>query len=150
MAKKFVFKLEVVLKERKRQEEQRLHEWVLARTILQKMIDFRDELKDRLTKAIEEATALASLPTNSSGQLLAMHDFIEATKKRITWKSQEIEKGSKLTEKKRLEYVAAAQKRQSLEKLREKRLDEYKDRIAKKELKELDDVYIMRGVREYE
>lgn len=150
MAKKFVFKLEVVLKERKRQEELRLHEWVLARTILQKMIDFNDELKEKLQKTIGEATELASMPINSVGQLLAMHDFIEATKKRITWKTQEIEKGSKLTEKKRLEYVSAAQKRQSLEKLRDKKLDEYKDMLAKKELKELDDVYIMRGVRDHE
>ncbi len=150
MAKKFVFKLDVVLKERKRQEEQKLHEWVLSRTILQKMIDYCNELKERLSKAIVEATELASLPTNSSAQLLAMHDFIEATKKRITWKSNEIEKGSKLVEKKRIEYVTAAQKRQSLEKLKERRLDEYKEQIAKKELKELDDVYIMRGVRDYE
>ncbi len=150
MARQFKFKLEVVLFERKRAEERRLHEWVLARTILQKMIDYRDELKERLQAAILEATQLSGLPTNSSAQFLAVHDFIEGTKKRIEWKNSEVERAVKLTEKKRLEYVQAAQKRQSIEKLKERRLEEYKESILKKELKELDDVYIMHGVREHE
>lgn len=145
MARKFRFRLEAVLEERKRLEDKKLQEWTLARSILSAMVEARDGLKRRLEKALAEATELASVRENTSAQFAAMDAFIRGTKLKIQWKSQEIERGGKLTEKKRLEYVAASQKRMALEKIKDRRLEEYKELIRKRELKEIDDIYIMRS-----
>lgn len=144
--KKFRFKLQAVLTERKRLEDLKLREWTLAQRILLSMIADREKLEKRLGDAIREATVLAALPDNTSGEFRAMDAFIGGLKLRIRWKNMEIERGSKFTERKRLEYVAASQKRKALDKLRERRLEEFKEQALKRELKELDDVYIMRGI----
>ncbi|MBI2606803.1 MAG: flagellar FliJ family protein [Deltaproteobacteria bacterium] len=145
MARKFRFRLATVLEERKRQEDKKLQEWTLARNILSAMVEARDGLKRRLAAAVEQATGLAAAPENTSAQFVAMDAFIRGTKLKIQWKNQEIERGGKLTEKKRLEYVSASQKRMALEKIKDRRLEEYKERIRKREFKEIDDIYIMRS-----
>ena len=147
MAKKFQFRLEVVLTERKRQEEKRLQEWTLARQIIAEMIKVCDALKERLSLAMNEATELAGLKVNNVANLTAMENFISGTKTKIGWKEREIERAEKLVERKRLEYVAASQKRKTLEKLKETKLREYMEFQKKKENKALDDIYVMRGLR---
>jgi flagellar export protein FliJ len=140
--KRFKFRLEAVLKERKRQEDLRQREWVLARNILQGMIDQKNALEKRLGEAIGEMTEVSG---KSSGMADVLEGFISGQKHRITWKTLEIERGSKLVERKRQEYVAASQKRKALEKLKEKQHETWLDELKKRELKALDDTYIMNG-----
>ena len=147
MAKKFQFRLEVVLTERKRQEEKRLQEWTLARQVIGEMIKVCEALKARLRLAMTEATDLAGLKHNVAANLISMEHFITGTKTKIGWKEREIERAEKLVERKRLEYVAASQKRKTLEKLKESKLKEYMLIQKKKENKALDDIYVMRGMR---
>lgn len=140
--KRFRFKLEVVLRERKRIEDLKLGEWVLAKNVLQTMVDQRQELEDRLASAMKEL----SRTDGSSVSLALVGDaFIEGQKIRIEWKKREIERGEKLVEKKRLEYVAVKQKRMALDKLKERKFEEYRDEARKQEQKTLDDTYIMTG-----
>ena len=144
--KKFKFKLEVVLAERKRVEDLRLREWTLAKRILQGMMDVLTELETSLDGAIHKETQLGGSPGISGiGMFAAVDQFIAGQKARIVWKTQEIERGARLTDKKRVEYVKARQKREALEKLKERRLGEHRDVAHKNELKVLDDIYIMTG-----
>ena len=145
MAKRFKFRLETVLKDRKRLEEKRLQEWNLARAILNQMIEAKVEMQDKLKQSVVDATDLVEKPTTSVGNLSVMEQYIAGLKIRIQRKTNEIERGEKLTEKKRLEYVLASQKAKSIEKLKEHQLEDYKDLNAKLELKKLDDTYIMRA-----
>lgn len=140
--KKFKFKLEVVLGERKRVEDLRLREWVLAKRILQGMIDELAAMEKRLAEVFRESTETGA---HDAAMLSAIESFIQGTKVRITWKKRDIERGAKLTERKRLEYVQASQKRAMLDKLKERRFAEFREALRKGELKKLDDIYIMNG-----
>ena len=143
--KKFKFRLETVLNERKKNENIKLRDWTLAQRILQTLANQKIQFEKRLNEACSEATQLAELPINSSAEFYTIDNFIKGIKLLIQWKEQEIERATKLTQKKYSEYVQASQKRKILEKLKEKRTEEFKKAIHKKELKELDDLYIMRA-----
>lgn len=143
--KKFRFKLDVVLVERKRVEDQRLKDWTLAQRIFEGMLRQLRDLKERLNTVYGEANQAAAAPCGSTNLLSAMESFIKGQKIRIEWKTREIERGAKIVEKARLLYVTARQKREALEKLKERRLEEFKAAIRRRELKQLDDVYIMRA-----
>lgn len=146
MAKKYKFKLETVLKERKRQEDKRLQEWNLARNILGQMVDAKNEMQGKLGQTIVDATEIAVKKDSLSvGNIAVIDQFINGMKIRIQRKQMEIERGEKLTEKKRVEYVQASQKSKTLEKLKEKQKEENKDYLNKQETKKLDDIYIMRA-----
>lgn len=145
MAKLFKFRLETVLTQRKREEDKRLGEWTLARNLLAEMVKARISHEERLERAIVEGTAIANAPLKTAGDFATFERFVSGLKTKIVWKKQEITRAEKLVEKKRLEYVAASQKRKALEKLREKRLEEYVEKIKKHELKQLDDIYVMRS-----
>ncbi len=146
MAKKYKFKLETVLKERKRQEDKRLQEWNLARNILGQMVDAKNEMQGKLGQTIVDATEIAEKKDSLSvGNIAIIDQYINGMKIRIQRKQMEIERGEKLTEKKRIEYVQASQKSKTLEKLKEKQKEEYKDYLNKQETKKLDDIYIMRA-----
>lgn len=144
MAKKYKFKLEVVLKERKRQEERKLQEWNLARNILGQMVDAKKDMQNKLKNAVQDSDHVSE-KAMTAGNLAVMDQYIRGMKIRIERKQMEIERGEKLTEKKRMEYVSASQKSKSLEKLKDKQKEEYKDYLKSQELKKLDDVYIMRA-----
>jgi flagellar FliJ protein len=142
--KKFQFRLQAVLEERKKTEEVRLRDFTLAQRVLQKFIDELNRLETRLLDSYKECDQAKA--SNSIEVLQTFENFIDGTKKRIEWKRQEIERGKKITEKKRLEYVAARQKREVLEKLKERKVEEHKLMEKKRELKNLDDLYVMRAI----
>lgn len=147
--KKFKFKLETVLKERKRIEDLRLREWTLAQRILMNMVGELTALEKRFAEVVGEATLIGGpLPRaaeNHVGMITTTESFIQGTKLRIGWKKQDIGRAEKLTEKKRGEYVRASQKRKALEKLKERRLAQHKSAARKQEIRALDDIYIMNG-----
>lgn len=143
--KKFRFKLETVLKERKKVEDQRLKDWTLARQLIQTMYDQLAALESRLTSAVSESTELAAQPTGTVGMMISMDKFIKGQKVRIEWKRREVERAEKIVEKARLLYVTARQKREAIEKLKERRQAEYLDAARKQEAKLMDDIYIMNG-----
>jgi flagellar FliJ protein len=138
--KKFKFKLETVLGERKRIEDAKLRDWTLAQQIVLKMKSELADLERALATAVDEGGRLDS---SSIGMYAAVDAFIKGTKIRIVWKKAEIERASKLLEKKRQEYVTARQRREALQKLKERKHAEYNDALKARELKELDDLYIM-------
>lgn len=139
--KRFKFKLEVVLKERKRVEDLKQREWMMARRLLLAMNEDLTNMIERLEAAFGEATQLGA--AGNIGMLHSIDGFIDGTKLRIEWKRQEIVRAEKLTEKKRVEYVKERQKREALEKLKERKYEEFKEELRKKELRELDELYVM-------
>lgn len=143
--KKFKFKLEVVLEERKRIEDAKLREWMISERLLQGLKEQKQKFEQDLDNAVLQTDQLSRMAENSSAEFHVANAFIEGTKLRLQWKRQEIERGSKLTERKRLEYVAARQRREALEKLKARRKEDYMDQAKMRELKQLDDLYIMRA-----
>jgi flagellar export protein FliJ len=153
--KKFKFKLEVVLSERKKVEDLRRKEWTMAMRFLQALMDDLAELERQLAEAIERGDQLATigqapagpgaLAHPATGMFQVVDGFIAGQKMRIAWKAQEIERAAKFTERRRVDYVAARQKREALEKLRARKLAEYRAESKKQELRKLDDLYIMNG-----
>lgn len=143
--KKFRFKLESVLKERKKVEDERLRDWTMARQIIQGMYDQLKSMQTRLGEAFDETTALGAQASGTVAMFHSMESFIKGTKLRIDWKQREIARAEKIVEKAKLLYITARQKREAIEKLRERRLAEYKDAARAKELKIMDDIYIMNG-----
>jgi len=141
--KKFRFRLEVVLKERKRIEENKLRDWSISRNMLEKLYDEKKAMEDRLQAAMNETTDTGRV--GSTAMFDTMEKFISGTKIRIDWKSQQVARAEKFVEKKRLEYVDASRKRQALEKLKERRYHEYLEKKKKTEHRFLDDLYVMRA-----
>lgn len=140
--KRFRFQLEVVLKERKRIEDLKLREWTLAIQILKNLEIERIQLASRLSQAYVEATELTKVSKNSSAEYSIIDDFIRGTQLRIHWKSGEILKASRVVERKRAEYVVERQKREALQKLKDRRLKEHQVKVKKHEAKLLDDIYL--------
>ena len=140
--KRFKFTLEVVLKERKRVEDLKLREWTLSLQLLQKMIDEQNALTKRLQEVVKEGDKLAGFPENTIGALQGVESFLKGQRLKIDWKKRDIERANMLTNKKKEEYVKARQKREVLEKLKEKKLAQHRKILKKKELKELDEIYV--------
>ncbi len=143
--KKFRFRLEPVLKERKRIEDLKLREFALTQRFVEKLKDELSTLEKNLKRGIKDATEIASAPVNMVVNLQTADKFIEGTKHKIGWKKQDVERASKFLEKKRQEHFIARQKREVIEKLKEKKFADYKKLKRKYEQKALDDLYIMRA-----
>lgn len=144
--KRFKFKLEAILAERKRAEDLKLKEWTIARRFLQALMDDLASLEKGMTDAINKGDQLAASDRiDNVGMFSAVDSFIQGQKLRIVWKGREIERGAKITERKRQEYVATRQKREVLEKFKERKRAEHRAAVQKQELKMLDDIYIMNG-----
>lgn len=142
--KKFQFKLETVLRERKRIEDLRLKEWTTADRFVRQLQTELDSTVQGLRDAIEKASVIASLPQNTAGQFIAIDTFISGEKIRIQWKEQHLEKAKKFAERRHVDYVAASQKRKALEKLKERKKSEHALKLKKSEARVQDDLYTMR------
>ena len=147
--KKFKFRLEAVLVERKKAEDGRLRDWAQTKRMLQQLVDDLSLLESKLQGAFVDCTSTAQATSGSAlgtiGLLGSIENYINGTKTRIAWKRRDIERGSKLVEKARQLYLQAKQRRNVLEKLKENQFERYKLAAHKHELRQLDDVYIMNG-----
>lgn len=144
--KRFKFKLEAVLTERKRVEDVRLREWTLTKRFLQALLEDLSDLEKGLEDGIARVTELNKLSEESHiGMYAALEAFISGQKTRIIWKSQEIQKATKLSERARVEYIKMRQKREALEKLKERKNQDYRKEVRKSEFRQIDDIYIMNG-----
>ncbi|MGE4234027.1 MAG: flagellar export protein FliJ [Bacteriovoracia bacterium] len=143
--RRFQFRLEPVLKERKRIEDLKLREFALAQRFLEKIKGELEKLNSDLKDGIDKASLLASASTNSVANLQTADTFISGQKRRIQWKKEDIERTEKFVAKKRNEHLAARQKREAMEKLKARKLEFFKKEERKKEQKNLDDLYVMRA-----
>ena len=142
--RKFRFRLEVVEKMRKTREQEALR--ILAEAQ-------RDLLAEKNAKMALLSVLDESLQRRESFGVHAMtsnvvqleESFISGTKIRIEQTDRSILRATKNVEKATAYYLVCRQKRMMMEKLRERALDRFKEEVRKRELKEMDDLNVMRA-----
>jgi flagellar FliJ protein len=143
--KKFIFKLEAVLTDRKRTEDMRLKEWSIVNRMLAELKGQQVSLETRLKDALVEATEFASAPTVSPAILAETERFIQGVKQRLQWKVNDITRAEKFVEQRRSAWFAARQKRMIIDKIKEKRMSEHRQEARDQEYREQDDQMVMRA-----
>ncbi len=144
MKKKFRFRLETVEKLRKREEDERLRALGEAQQKFQSMIRKKEDILKSLDQSLVERENLAETPQTIYA-FQVYNDHILGSKVRAYQAEMQIQKAKKVVEKTLRAYLDAKRKTRAIELLREKAFDEFKIELRKKENKELEELYVMRG-----
>jgi len=141
---KFEFAFEKLLDHRRKLEDVARRNWLHARGKV-------DEAKARLTALFDEvdharnrAAELAVRGGTQGPALAQVDDFINGQKIRVDRQRAVIRELTEEMEKLQDAMVEAAKERKILEKLKERRLEEFKIRRRKHELKEVDELVVTR------
>jgi flagellar protein FliJ len=145
---KFRFRLQKVLEHRKRLEDEAKRKYfeAVARTQSEK-----DKLAS-MYKAIDDSRLRAHQMQATGGGhevILALQGtdlFIRGQNIRIENQRKVVRDCKQVEEAEQEHLIAAAKERQALEKLREKKLQEFKEGLDRKEAMEVDDLNIIRGL----
>jgi flagellar FliJ protein len=144
---KFRFRLQKVLEHRQRieNEAKRAYFEAVAKT---------QEAKDQLTSMYQaiDASRIRAHQIQSQGggssTIMTLQDtdlFIRGQQVRIEGQRKVIRELKQVEEREQEALVAAAKERQALEKLRDKKILEFKERVDRQEALEVDDLNIIRG-----
>jgi flagellar FliJ protein len=137
----FRFSLESVLRHRKRQEEMAHREFIEAQSILEECLKSLETMYVQI-----DTTRLAVSAAERSGRSKDLHMirdaqvFIEGQKIRIHERRMKARELIRVLEDKQEQLLERLHDRKIMEKLKEKRLEEYKVKLAEMEQKELDDL----------
>ncbi|MCM2324311.1 MAG: flagellar export protein FliJ [Oligoflexia bacterium] len=142
--KRFRFKLETVLKQRKTKEEDALRVLGAAQRAYQEQLNRKAALQAELSTAHRRRESLGIEPVGAVAFKLE-DDFIVGTKQRIVHAEQAIFRASKVVARALRAYLEARKATRTLELLREKEYAEYRKARAKWEQKQLDDLTVMRA-----
>lgn len=141
--KKFQFRLDTVLKLRKKKEDLALQEFAKAQRAYQSEIHNRAFLMQRLEQALERREKLGVTEV-SSVAFKTEEDFISGTKQRIIQAGQAILRAHRSLQKAMSNYLHFKKQTMVLEKLEETQFAKFKEQLRKREERELDDLTIMR------
>jgi flagellar FliJ protein len=143
---KFRFTLEKLLEHKRTLERQAQKAWAEA----QANVDRATKELNALYAAVDEArheVPRMEREGRSAASVAQVDEFINGQKIRIERKRGEIRELLAIAEARQVELVEAAKERKTLEKVREKRLDDFKLRRKKHELKENDELVVTRFKR---
>lgn len=144
---KFKFPFDTLMKSRKTKRDEAERDYRLA---LSKSDDQKSKLSNmrmQLSGARSEMQTVRETGGKMSAALASIEDFLVGQKVRIQNQVKLIKGLDEIVEQKRLILVEAAKELKSLEKLKEKRYNEFKVLVRKKELKTIDEVSVMRAAR---
>lgn len=144
--KKFAFRLQVVLDRARDAEEERLRQLALVQGEL-----YRKEEEIRAC-ADKRSALLAAMSTMQQGsfdpwELHQCHLHLDALAGMMKQLRQEYAQIEERVEAARQALVEAMRQRQLLEKLREKQLDEYRQAVAREELRTMEETTLPRLAR---
>ncbi len=142
--KRFLFRLETVLKLRKARETRALAELADARRAVSVAI----EAKNMLQSSLNEATSARSgkiLEGLTGAELATYGLFDSGMKQRLIQIDQAILRANRNCQKKVELYLVAHKKTRALEILKERDFSEYKKAKQQKEFRDLDDLSVMRA-----
>jgi len=142
--RRFKFKFEVILNQRKGKEDNALAALGAAQRNYQMEISKKSKLMSDLSAALERRELLAN-GTVDIGAYKLEQDFIVGTKQRMIQQDQAIVRASKVVEKSLRAYLHARRQTRTIELIREKSYQEFRREQNKREQKELDDLMIMRN-----
>jgi flagellar FliJ protein len=142
---KFVFKLEVVLRQRKRQEQDAQRELAQRHARLvehQRALLRLDESVRAATEDVRQNRLIGQLDLNF---LAAHRRFLVAMQRQGMSIVQQIALAQKQVDEARAVLADAARKRKTIEKLREKQFERWKSEQDRKERAELDEIGMQIG-----
>ena len=138
--KKFQFRLDRVLQYRGLVKDEKTRELVLARN---KAFDCAERLKE-----LEAAALMNKLEENlecTAEELFLISAYGHKLRCDIERQEEKLEEAKKNVEIARAAYIDAAKDEKSLSTLKQHKLDEYRDYLAKEELKSNDELVVQRA-----
>ena len=140
----FKFRLESLLKLRKRKEESAQIEYILAR----KAVDNSSDKINKMYSEIDHSRIEIFNHQNSNGQhkemILHLESYIEGLKTKIELERNVLRQLIMEAEEKQFLLSEASKEFKILDKLKEKKLNQYKEEILKKESSEIDELVVLR------
>lgn len=149
---KFRFRLQKVLEHRKRLEDEAKRKYFEAVARTQEAKDKLEAMYKAIDVSRNRAHQMLSGTQSSGGGhelILSLQDtdlFIRGQNIRIEQQRLVVRECKQAEEIEQDQLIQAAKDRQTLEKLREKKLQEFREGIERKEAAEVDDLNILRGV----
>ncbi len=141
---KFKFKLEALLKTRKAELDEAQRIFAAAQESVRKQMKMIQDLYEGIDRAREQMDIIQSNGGNCAAELDSINYFIDGQKIKI---ERERNKARELMmiEEEKLEILVGKNKAYKIiEKLKEKRVIEFKKALNKKRAKEIDDIITMR------
>lgn len=143
---KFKFRLESVLKLRKQVEDQRQREYLMAKSAVDQCLGAIRNMYDEITQSRQLVhTKENSNDESQIASMLVAHDFIEGQKVKIERKRQEARELMQVAEQKLEVFKVAMTDRKSIEKMKERKFQQFKLEKKRKEEKFFDDMAIIRA-----
>jgi flagellar export protein FliJ len=144
--RKFRFKFDSLLKQRKTREESAMRQLAEAQRAYHEELAHKAGLESLLQKSLLRRETLGQSPVTITAFLLEQ-DYITGTKQRIVQAQQAITRATRSVEKALRTYLHCRRQTKMMETLYEKHYEEFKREIAKKEAKALEDFAVMRAQR---
>ena len=141
---KFRFRLETVMRQRRAERDAAQRVYAEAQAKLQAQLSLIQQMYSELDNAREMSDQKVALPGAKSTDLVQIADFVEGQKVRIRLAREKARELMAVAEEKHEILIEASQAFRILEKLKEKKREEFKIQYNKKQAKEQDDITIMR------
>ena len=142
--KRFVFRLESVLQLRKQRQEAALTALGAAQRAHQEAVEYKRSLTQTLQSSLLKREHLANSATSPLSYRMEQ-DFIDGTKARLVKAEHGIIRAQRGVEKALRSYLMARRQTRMIEVLREKDEADHRALARKKELKQMDEMNIMRA-----
>lgn len=143
----FVFPFEGLLKHRKRLEEVAKKEFFLAQSKVDEILNEINKMYERIDEVRAEISNTQQIGGKGSSKIVQLEDFIKGQNIKIKNARHAARELMQIAEEKREVLVEKVKEFKMIDKIKEKRKDEYKVARRKKEQKEIDDILIMRAKR---
>lgn len=142
----FRFRLQKVLEHRRRQEDEAKRDFMAAQAETQKALGALEDLYRAIDLARDRGHTMQTGVSDGRMAPMLQHIdlFINGQKIRITQQRVKIRELKAEEERLQEELIRAAREKKTLEKLREKHLQEYREEVVRREQAEADDISVMR------
>ncbi len=141
---KFKFGFDVLLEERKRQQDAAQRVWADAQAKVDEAKAQLNEFYNQIDQSRARVNELERTGGAQAGGLVSISEFISGQNVRIDRHRLMMRELLSDAEAKRDVMIEAAKETKTLERLKEKRFEDFKLKVKKHELKEVDDMVIMR------
>ena len=145
---KYKFSLKVLLDHRKKLENEARRNFMLAQSRVDDAITELNGFYDQVDRTRTENGDIEKSGGRASPKLMANDDFIAGQKFRIEAQRLKIRELKVIADELMEIMIEAAKEAKTLEKLKERRTDEHKIAERKHELKETDEIVVLRHKRE--
>lgn len=142
---KFQFRMQTVLRQREREQDQARFDYLEARRMLDECLAELDNLYKEVDESrLEIQNHQKNSDQNSVSHILYLETYISGVNLKIKNKRLQVREVTRLVEDKLEDLTKANQSVKTLEKYKDKKFDEWKDQQKKLELKKNEDLMIMK------